>query len=345
MKTVCFFNNKGGVGKTTLLCNAASFLAQHRNQRVLLIDADPQCNATQLILPDDKLLALYPLELGARSPERSTLRKVLKPISEGDSNIDSKITVCPAKENRFSVDVLAGDPGMSLLEDRLSRAWLDFMGGDLGGLRRTNWITEVFATLGDKYDIAFVDVGPSLGALNRSVLVGTEYFVAPLGCDIFSVAGMRNIAEWLKGWLDDYKHGILRTEQAFGDAIKKHKIATEVATMGRFAGYTVQQYIAKAKEGVRRPTASFERILKTIPKSVSTHLKPYAAADAKGKLSLGDVPNMFSLVPMAQTAHCPIHALASADGIRGAHYAQRDRYVEFIEGMVDEMSTSIGLKV
>ncbi|SOY49792.1 ParA family protein [Cupriavidus taiwanensis] len=59
MKTVAFFNNKGGVGKTTLLCNLASYLALELEARVLVIDADPQCNATQSMFGDDILTKLY----------------------------------------------------------------------------------------------------------------------------------------------------------------------------------------------------------------------------------------------------------------------------------------------
>ncbi len=50
MIALAMFNNKGGVGKTTLTCNIASFLAKKENKRVLVIDCDPQCNATQLIM-------------------------------------------------------------------------------------------------------------------------------------------------------------------------------------------------------------------------------------------------------------------------------------------------------
>jgi cellulose biosynthesis protein BcsQ len=53
MKSIVFFNNKGGVGKTTLSCNIASFLNDKMGKRTLLIDADPQCNATQSILSDE----------------------------------------------------------------------------------------------------------------------------------------------------------------------------------------------------------------------------------------------------------------------------------------------------
>ncbi|MFO7800949.1 MAG: ParA family protein [Desulfovermiculus sp.] len=56
MDSVCVFNNKGGIGKTTFLCNLASSLSVHHSKKVLIVDADPQCNATTYALSDDIIL-------------------------------------------------------------------------------------------------------------------------------------------------------------------------------------------------------------------------------------------------------------------------------------------------
>ena len=52
MKSIAFFNNKGGVGKTTLLCNLAGYLSRRCEKKVLVIDADPQCNTTSYVLEE-----------------------------------------------------------------------------------------------------------------------------------------------------------------------------------------------------------------------------------------------------------------------------------------------------
>ncbi|HHA2819942.1 TPA: ParA family protein [Stenotrophomonas maltophilia] len=59
LKAIAVFNNKGGVGKTTLLCNLAAYLAKRKGLKVLVVDADPQCNATQSVLQPDSVEKIY----------------------------------------------------------------------------------------------------------------------------------------------------------------------------------------------------------------------------------------------------------------------------------------------
>jgi len=59
MESIVFFNNKGGVGKTTLLCNVAAYLSIELHKKVLVIDADPQCNTTSYSLGEQKLSEIY----------------------------------------------------------------------------------------------------------------------------------------------------------------------------------------------------------------------------------------------------------------------------------------------
>src|ERR1700733_11785525 len=104
MKTVAMFNNKGGVGKTTLTCNLASYIASEFQKHVLVVDCDPQCNSTQLIMGVEEAAELY-LD---SSTGITTIRDVLRPIEDGDSTIDVDLNVLPAADNRFNVDLLAG---------------------------------------------------------------------------------------------------------------------------------------------------------------------------------------------------------------------------------------------
>lgn len=328
--SLCFFNNKGGVGKTTLACNVASYLAETENLNILLIDGDPQCNATQLVLSDDTTEQLYsPLGLA----NIDTLKQVLLPLLKGDASLGTTHKVAGPDTNRFGISMIPGHPHVALLEDRLSTNWTQFMGGDLGGARVSNWNTQLLSHLKPQYDLIIYDVGPSLGALNRSILLGVDYFIAPMGCDIFSLIGIENIADWIAQWRSYY-------DQAYSQVIARHEVVlaeytgevrTASSIMARFIGYTVQQYITKTIRDEKRATVAYEAILKKIPDEIATSLGPFVAPRLTvEQVRLGDVPHMFSLVPLAQTAHTPIHRLTGREGLSGGQYQQQRQYQEFI---------------
>jgi hypothetical protein len=101
--------------------------------------------------------------------------------------------------------------------------------------------------------------------------------------------------------------------------------------MARFIGYTVQQYITKTIRDEKRATGAYEAILAKIPKEISDSLGPFIAPPLTiDDVRLGDVPHMFSLVPLAQTSHTPIHKLTRSEGLSGGQYQQQRQYKEFI---------------
>lgn len=335
--SLCFFNNKGGVGKTTLACNVASFLARHQGLRVLLVDADPQCNASQLLLPPLQASKLY--ESGTLDDGRpvDTLKDVLGPIAAGDATLNSAVRVVDREYTRFSVDLLPGHPKVALLEDKLSKAWSECISGDIGGARVTNWNAQLLKAISSRYDLVVFDIGPSLGALNRSVLVGVDYFLAPMGCDIFSLIGIDNIAEWLTNWRDLYAQGLSYAEKQHPGDLAKH-IVQPANEMCSFLGYTVQQYITKTIRSERRATTAFEEILKAIPAKIDRRMRALMPENLPvDRLRLGDVPHMYSLVPLAQTAHSPIDLLNGGDGLSGGQYTQQGDYKKFIGALSNSL--------
>ncbi|WOR04086.1 ParA family protein [Mycobacterium marinum] len=341
MKSVVFFNNKGGVGKTTLACNVASHLSRVQSLRVLLIDCDPQCNTTQLVLDNDQWLAMY---WNGQGSAQGTIIDVVGPIELGDSDIKQHVEPVKSSRNRFRVDLLPGHPRMSIIEDLLSRSWSEAAGGDIGGIRRTNWVTSLCREYEERYDLVIFDVGPSLGSLNRTILIGAEYFVTPMGADIFSIVGVRNIAEWLRNWLGIYTTGLGLCDGRHPGALEKFNISTSGSIAALFAGYTVQQYITKSKKGVRRPTQAFEKILSEIPNEVQNSLGEFMPAGLDiSTLRLGDVPNMYSLIPLAQSVNAPIAALQSADGLAGGQYGQQQNYIHNIEVVSEALARNVGV--
>jgi cellulose biosynthesis protein BcsQ len=342
MISISMFNNKGGVGKTTLTCNVAAYFSTHEKKRVLIIDCDPQCNCTQLVMGQAFTTDFY--WNGKATNNVTTIKDILQPIEDGDSKINSELKPILASHNRFNVDLIAGHPGFSIVEDRLGAAWHELLAGDLGGIRKTNWNTELCRVLDGRYDLVFFDLGPSLGSINRSVLVGCDKFITPMGSDIFSILGVRNISAWLTQWLELYDNGIKLCDQRTPKRLEDYTVNRELAIRSGYLGYTMQQYITKSKEGVRRPTAAYEDIIKDVPAEVDAALGRFFPSNVSIKRAhMGDVPHLYSLIPLAQAVAAPIFDLKGADGLVGAQFKQREQYVEILQVIVESLAQNLGL--
>ena len=299
MKSIAFFNNKGGVGKTTLVVNLAAYFALRLKKRVLVIDADPQCNATQAMFSDDFIDKRYSSRTGF------SIYKIVQPLAAG-KGYSSSIT--PEESARFGVDVIVGDPRLALSEDVLARDWSTAISGDTRGLRTTLLFCELLKRCG-KYDFVFFDVSPSLGSINRSVLVACDFFVSPMSVDIFSLRAIENISTVLENWSKQLTRGIEENEEPDDLPVKDYNWRL------RFAGYVTQQYIAKRNaDGNVRPVAAYERIAVKIPELISKYF--IGDEDFPLKLrdyALGSIPTLHSLIPMALDSH---GAKRSSTGVR-----------------------------
>jgi hypothetical protein len=112
-----------------------------------------------------------------------------------------------------------------------------------------------------------------------------------MGADLFSIFGIKNIADWLDQWLEVYDVGLNLSKKKSPGALDEFGIAQEPLVRKGFAGYTVQQYIAKSKGGIRRPTKAYESLLGEIPAEVLSSLKSHFGKHVTDStMHLGDVP-------------------------------------------------------
>ncbi|MBU5353184.1 ParA family protein [Paenibacillus barcinonensis] len=342
MKVITFFNNKGGVGKTTLAVNVASFIAtQYKNKnRILFLDADPQANSTQMMIPDEMWGEFYGYEA-----KRSTIMNYLTSIEEGNSDVVYVDVPFKKGENRFGVDLIPGHPSLAIIEDILSDGWNKCISGDLGGFRKTNWLSFIKEHFKDSYDYIFIDVGPSLGALNRSILVNTDYIITPMGSDIFSLIGISNMSTWMRNWMNSYRTAIgLLHDKHNSASIEKYSLNLQIDKVSRLVGFSIQQYVTKTfKEGGRRPIASYDTIIKNVPEAIETHLQTLIKDGLTvDDLNLGDIPYLYSLVPLAQTSKAPMYNLTRVDGVVGGQTSSVKKYKEMIQVVCDKIRDNIG---
>ncbi|MGU3392244.1 ParA family protein [Sphingomonas sp. M1A8_2b] len=319
MKSIAFFNNKGGVGKTTLLCNVAGYLAHYNKLKICVVDADPQCNATQYFFPDSTIEKIY-------GPKGSfTIHSVIEPLSLGEGySKDIEVRKSPS----FKVDVIPGDPRLALTEDLLARDWGDAKAGEVRGIRTNLVFSELLGQLAD-YDLVLFDVSPSLGALNRAILLSADYFISPMSIDIFSLKAFENIAEWIHNWSNDWERGLANVKD-------KKRIPDFKYGRAAFLGYVTQQYMAKRdSSGQRRAVQAYETIRSQIDAIIDSSF-PASARPAK-PYEMGTVPNLFSLIPMSQSNHKPIFELQAKDGVVGAHFQKVKDAKEIFAEVADEL--------
>lgn len=319
MKSVAFFNNKGGVGKTTLLCNIAGYLGNYCNKKVCIVDADPQCNATQYFFDEKIINEIY------EDNNHFTIHKFIEPLSTGEG-YSSELSVL--RSNRFKVDVIPGDPQLALIEDLLAKDWGDAKGGDVRGIRTNLVFSELLSRLSG-YDFVFFDVSPSLGAINRAILLSSDYFVSPMSIDIFSLKAFENISTWIDDWWGDWNKGLENVKN-------KDRIPDLKFSKARFIGYVTQQYLAKRDaNGQLRGVLAYEKIRSQIDGIINKHK---LAEDLFGlDYEIGTVPNLFSLIPMSQSSHSPVFELNSNDGVVGAHFAKVKDAKEIFKNVTNEI--------
>lgn len=315
--SVAFFNNKGGVGKTTLLCNMAAYISSYCEKSVCVIDADPQCNATQYFFDAESVDRWY------SSEDTFTIFKVIEPLSLGEgysANVEFK------RSERFKVDVILGDPRLALTEDLLARDWSDARSGEVRGIKTSLVFSELLKRL-ENYDYVLFDLSPSLGAINRSVMLSSDYFVSPVSIDIFSLKAFENIAKWIEDWWADWERGI--------DASRRPTSIPRLHySKPEFIGYVTQSYLARRnKNGEMRAVQAYENIRQKMDDVI---IKSNLSSKLQNQdFSIGSVQNLFSLVPLSQYNHVPIFELGASDGIVGAHFTKVKEALDIFKSVSD----------
>ncbi len=313
-----FFNNKGGVGKTSLVFHLAWMFAE-MGKRVVTIDLDPQANLTSAFLEEELLEELWDPQVAPQGGD--TVYRCIEPLTKvGD--IRQPIT----KRINSRLHLVPGDLALAGFEDQLSGAWTEAMGSNQNNLYRpfrlltSFWQVGQMAANAHQADLILADVGPNLGAINRSALLGSDHVVIPLAADLFSLQGLRNLGPTLVAWRSDWKKRTANWERP--------DFALPRGAMEP-AGYILMQHM----ERLSRPVKAYKKWVDRIP---GTYRESVLRAPASSQVSANDgnclarLKHYRSLVPMAQEVHKPIFELSSADGAIGSHsQAVRDAWSDF----------------
>lgn len=321
-----FFNNNGGVGKTSLVYHVSSMLAE-MGHRTLVADLDPQANLTASFIDEETMEALWD-----RPESAGTIYQCVRPLTQvGDLQDPALQTVSDG------LWVLPGDLALSSFEDHVSVAWPNCLGSQ--DLYRPFRVTTAFwrvLQLGAAQcdaDIVLVDVGPSLGAINRAALIATDFVVVPLAADLYSRQGLRNLGPTLRHWRADW-----RTRRDHWNVPDFELPQGQMATIG----YVIQQH------GMRldRPVRAYERWAQQMPGEYAQSV--LGEEGTPGLLVQGDpnciamVKHYRSLIPLSQEARKPVFRLTPADGALGAQGAAARGAFQDVRLLVTELLARMG---
>jgi len=297
---VAFFNNKGGVGKTSLVYHCA-FMFAEQGYRVLAVDLDPQSNLSIMALDEDQLETLWP---DGNHPK--TMYGAVAPLFGGTGDVQ------PAHIELLNdrLGLLIGDLALSRIEDDLSTEWPRCLAGGERAFRVTTAFWRVIEEAAQRHqaNIVLLDVGPNLGAINRAALVASSHVVVPVAPDLFSLQGLKNLGPTLRQWRSTWQQALPKADAVWG-AMPQGEMTP--------IGYVLMQHA----ERLGRPTKAYSKWSARLPVAYRESVlgeKPMVISGSDNN-QIHRIKHYRSLMPLAMEKRKPMFNLTNADGAIGAH--------------------------
>ncbi|WP_265587150.1 ParA family protein [Sphingomicrobium arenosum] len=313
VKIASLYNHKGGVSKTTTTFNLAHKL-HARGHRVLVVDADPQCNLTELMLAQ-QISSLD--ELSEQTGEEqelpgTTLLEALKPRIEGTSSeVDlEKVELLHITEG---LSLLRGDVALSDIEDSLSEAHSQRFSDKIHEKRTYVAIGDFLHRIAEAENIDFIliDVGPSSGAITRACFLACDAFFVPTVPDRFNVQALGTLSTIFDRWLREHSQ-IVEDFRTLGLPVRDGK--------PKFLGIIVQNFkrlSGEPKKGykfwINKLPARFANKLLPVLKKHSAEGRDLSNGFDDESCVVARIPDFVSLAPLMQELGKPVFAIEQAD--------------------------------
>ncbi|MGV8914771.1 MAG: ParA family protein [Kaistella sp.] len=308
MKIITFYNHKGGVSKTSTTFNIAHLLAE-QGKKVLVVDADPQCNITELLIGD--IIAKFDIEMESSGKENeipgTTLLDILLPRISGDiSEVNIKeIESIKVKDNLF---LIRGDVQLSSIEDALSESHQQRFSTKIHEKRTYVAIGDFLTRYGEEnsFDYIFIDVGPSSGSLTRNCFLACDGFFVPVAPDRFNIQAIKTLSVIIDRWIGEHDK-IVEDFKTLGLPVKDGK--------PQFLGTIPQHY--KLLKGKPKPGYKLwmDRLPKVVIDNLFPVLKKYStnidltSGLSEESVSTSSIPDFQSLAPLMQEFCVPVYAI------------------------------------
>ena len=337
--TISIFNNKGGVGKTTIIWNLATSLAD-KDKKVLLIDFDPQCNLSIACLGAQEFSKL--LVETDQAPFGKTLKAFALPYIQQNKMGVMYTFNQKTEPERGVLHIAPGDFWLNTFSDILN-VGTDVIGG--AGLYRFILpeliIQEAQKENNIEYDYVLIDLPPSFNTLVRSALYCSDYFLVPCTPDLFSAYCVGLIGEMLPSFIRDWEQGKERY-------LESNPRDSVIASKGRpkFGGWIFNGFDTRKRDGIKREVGADAEHHRSITQSIEEQMIPqlkkiksYEASPAfVGHEPVAKIEDLNVMAPDSIIQNVPIRYLSRfrpTNALRGrGQWAQNQ--VDLMNDMADE---------
>lgn len=366
MKIISLFNNKGGVGKTTLAYHL-SYILETMGKRVLMIDLDPQCNMTVCAYDTEKLHEIWEtedefIEEGFESTRNKmsienfkkinekihTIHYLLKPTEDGTADLEHLPRPIILTSN---LHLLPGRLTLHMYENKISERWNSAYRGDPLSIKTITKIRKIATDYATQYgyDYVVMDTSPSLGTLNKVIISTVDGFIIPCLPDMFSLYGIRNIGRSLEAWKKEL--------EVIYSLISEDKRKNFPNKFVQFLGYTIYNAKRYSSNNNKYALASAHyNYVEKIPETIEKYITPAIRADVPFELlkePIGGTSVMHShntFPSMAQKYHYPMWDLPTCrnleppekstitGGSRSIYTRTKESYMEFANSLIERMN-------
>jgi cellulose biosynthesis protein BcsQ len=319
-KIISLFNNKGGVGKSTLSYHLGCALAE-LGKTVLFVDLDPHCNLTINAMFEDELEKIWEeedffiddfSESKKNNQQKQILKSprsihfLLKPVEDGFDDFDD---LPPAKKLGEKLFIIPGRLSIHKFESKISERWNGLYQGDSLSIRTATAFRNICDRYAEKYqcDFVIVDTSPSLGIMNKTIISTVDGFFIPTFPDMFSLYGIKNIGNALEMWQNEFKtiYSLISTN-------KTAKFPRKFVQYIGFTIYNAKKYTANKNSNEYDLATAHYRYALLIPKTIGENIKPNNIADIKQSIienPIGETSVMYThntFPSVAQSLKCPM---------------------------------------
>lgn len=326
-KRLVFFNHKGGVSKTTTVYNLGWKLAE--SSRVLVVDGDPQCNLSSLILRDS--FEQFYLD---DSTKTQNIKDGVSPAFTGRP-VPIGVVDCPTPDRNSNLHLLSGHANLSEFD-----ASLTFAQNSNNAIATLQNLPGAFNRLIDlceqqnQIDYTLIDLNPGLSAINQNLFLNSDYFVIPTNPDPFSIMAIDTLANVLPRWAT-WKAS---ATEAFQDSAYPLRQG-----IPKFLGVLAQRFNVRNGRAARPYRDNIEEIKTRVAgqlvpqlQSVGMTLSPadYPSRYGQDSYCLGELPDFGGLLPKAFNVGAPVFALTDTD------IAETGPVLETLRGRADQLNTT-----